>query len=182
MLLCDKCNKGTHTTCLYPPLEDVPEGPWVCPECKLVAAEPKAPELIDLTDSRTDITQDFATLSYLKHGLFPDMALEQEKTRIRAKSNRYMYQDEQLYHKASGKPIPEVSARKEIVAQCHSYGHYGIEKTTNIVQNHYWWWGMKDQVKEHVKGCEPCRIGLAKLMSQCRCSPLVCRAYIVKWE
>jgi hypothetical protein len=32
-LLCDKCEYGQHTTCLTPPLEEVPEGKWFCPEC-----------------------------------------------------------------------------------------------------------------------------------------------------
>lgn len=33
MLLCDGCNKGTHLTCLKPPLEEVPEGSWHCADC-----------------------------------------------------------------------------------------------------------------------------------------------------
>ena len=62
----------------------------------------------------------------------------------------------------SGKAIPEIGDRKDIVAHSHSYGHFGIDKTSNIVQHHYWWWGLKDQVREHVKTCDPCKIGLAK--------------------
>ena len=33
MLLCDQCNKGWHTFCLDPPLEQVPEGEFKCPMC-----------------------------------------------------------------------------------------------------------------------------------------------------
>lgn len=33
IILCDKCDRGCHTYCLQPPLEDVPEGDWVCPLC-----------------------------------------------------------------------------------------------------------------------------------------------------
>jgi len=33
MLMCDNCDTGWHTFCLSPPLEDVPEGDWVCPKC-----------------------------------------------------------------------------------------------------------------------------------------------------
>jgi RNase H-like domain found in reverse transcriptase/Reverse transcriptase (RNA-dependent DNA polymerase)/Integrase core domain/Integrase zinc binding domain/PHD-finger/C-5 cytosine-specific DNA methylase len=33
MLLCDHCNAGWHTFCLQPPLAEVPEGAWVCPNC-----------------------------------------------------------------------------------------------------------------------------------------------------
>ena len=33
MLLCDNCDTGWHIYCLTPPLEDVPEGDWLCPRC-----------------------------------------------------------------------------------------------------------------------------------------------------
>lgn len=33
MLLCDGCDKGYHTYCVDPPIEEVPEGDWFCPEC-----------------------------------------------------------------------------------------------------------------------------------------------------
>ena len=33
MLLCDNCDGGYHTYCLNPPLEAVPEGHWICPQC-----------------------------------------------------------------------------------------------------------------------------------------------------
>ncbi|KAL4423946.1 hypothetical protein ABPG75_001247 [Micractinium tetrahymenae] len=33
MLECDRCLAGCHLACLSPPLSEVPEGEWVCPEC-----------------------------------------------------------------------------------------------------------------------------------------------------
>jgi hypothetical protein len=33
MILCDNCDSGWHTYCLLPPLDDVPEGDWLCPHC-----------------------------------------------------------------------------------------------------------------------------------------------------
>jgi hypothetical protein len=33
MLLCDNCDSGWHTFCLSPPLDEVPEGDWLCPDC-----------------------------------------------------------------------------------------------------------------------------------------------------
>ena len=100
------------------------------------------------------------------------MASEQEKTRIRAKSYRYHYEGDQLIHKGTAKPIPAMADRASIVAKAHSYGHFGIDKTTNIVQNHYWWWGLKDQVKEHVKSCAPCKLGLAKFNEPITMQPI----------
>ena len=33
MLLCDECDDSYHTYCLYPPLSEIPEGDWRCPDC-----------------------------------------------------------------------------------------------------------------------------------------------------
>lgn len=33
MLECDRCLAGCHLACLTPPLDEVPEGEWVCPDC-----------------------------------------------------------------------------------------------------------------------------------------------------
>lgn len=35
ILLCDKCDKGSHANCLQPPLHFIPEGEWFCPPCSL---------------------------------------------------------------------------------------------------------------------------------------------------
>ena len=34
LLICDGCYRGTHMDCLDPPLDEVPEGDWVCPACE----------------------------------------------------------------------------------------------------------------------------------------------------
>ena len=34
LLLCDGCDLATHTTCLTPPLSQVPLGSWYCPVCR----------------------------------------------------------------------------------------------------------------------------------------------------
>jgi histone demethylase JARID1 len=39
IILCDQCDRGCHTFCLNPPLEEVPEGYWVCPMCREAEAE-----------------------------------------------------------------------------------------------------------------------------------------------
>ncbi|GFR41142.1 hypothetical protein Agub_g1791 [Astrephomene gubernaculifera] len=42
MLLCDACGTGWHLYCLVPPLSQVPEGSWVCPECVQLQREAPA--------------------------------------------------------------------------------------------------------------------------------------------
>lgn len=34
IILCDRCDRGCHLFCLSPPLDQVPEGEWLCPMCK----------------------------------------------------------------------------------------------------------------------------------------------------
>jgi site-specific DNA-cytosine methylase len=34
LLLCDFCNCGYHTFCLQPPLDNIPDGYWLCPACQ----------------------------------------------------------------------------------------------------------------------------------------------------
>ena len=33
LLLCDNCDRGTHTYCCKPKLESIPEGDWYCHDC-----------------------------------------------------------------------------------------------------------------------------------------------------
>lgn len=54
LLLCDRCDEGFHTTCVDPPLAEVPEGDWFCPDCLVstkVAAEDKNDDDDDDIDS-----------------------------------------------------------------------------------------------------------------------------------
>ena len=39
MLLCDHCDGGWHMYCLDPPLEEIPEGSWYCPTCRVERGE-----------------------------------------------------------------------------------------------------------------------------------------------
>lgn len=41
MLLCDKCNRGYHTSCLSPPMKAIPEGEWSCQRCDSKRAQLK---------------------------------------------------------------------------------------------------------------------------------------------
>lgn len=34
LLLCDGCDKGYHTYCFRPPMENIPDGDWFCYECR----------------------------------------------------------------------------------------------------------------------------------------------------
>jgi hypothetical protein len=40
MLCCDSGGTGWHTYCLDPPMEDIPEGAWICPRCTAGGIKP----------------------------------------------------------------------------------------------------------------------------------------------
>ncbi|XP_054154531.1 bromodomain adjacent to zinc finger domain protein 1A-like [Oppia nitens] len=48
MLLCDRCNRGHHIYCLQPPLETIPVGEWLCPDCS-PKFRPQSPKKQKLT-------------------------------------------------------------------------------------------------------------------------------------
>ncbi|XP_055853016.1 microtubule-associated protein futsch [Episyrphus balteatus] len=58
ILLCDKCNKGYHCSCLSPVIFYIPEGDWFCPPCQqevlIVALENHLKEFDDLVQRRKD--------------------------------------------------------------------------------------------------------------------------------
>ena len=47
MLVCDHCNQGYHMSCLQPPLKEVPEGDWYCPNCSRKRSAPTAQDIFD---------------------------------------------------------------------------------------------------------------------------------------
>ena len=42
IIICDRCDRGCHLFCLQPPLENVPEGEWICPLCIAENSESRA--------------------------------------------------------------------------------------------------------------------------------------------
>jgi site-specific DNA-cytosine methylase len=60
MLMCDNCDSGWHTFCLSPPLDSVPEGKWICPDCEsngvtLEALAAKEKRYVESERSRPDL-------------------------------------------------------------------------------------------------------------------------------
>jgi len=65
MLLCDGCDLGYHLECLTPPLDDVPNEEWYCPEC--AATEARRAKL-DATIDRVVSQVDFSVNVILVNG------------------------------------------------------------------------------------------------------------------
>ncbi|KAL3151405.1 PHD and RING finger domain-containing protein 1 [Trebouxia sp. C0009 RCD-2024] len=52
LVLCDNCNKGTHTTCLDPPLAAVPQGAWLCHDCDKTTETPTNEQMAIIADAK----------------------------------------------------------------------------------------------------------------------------------
>ena len=51
-----------------------------------------------------------------------------------------------------------------IISEFHDLpaaGHKGNKATYNVLQKHYWWKGMKEQVQQYIKHCQDCQKGKA---------------------
>ena len=154
IIWCDGCTDGYHLDCLRPVLDSVPEGKWLCDGCLKTASSSRrqtdgpppatsAAEVVEMA-AHEDITEDIPTLHFLRMHEYPEEASETEKARIRSKSGRYAYIDDHLLHQKTGKPIPEVNKRARIIQNLHQLGHFGVTKTTHMVQQRHWWWGLTD--------------------------------------
>ena len=145
MVLCDGCKHGLHIDCLDPPLH---EGYWLCDAC--------------ISPTGRDITEDRVTLQFLATSKFPAAACKKEKTRIRARANRFSLVGGQLLHTQTSKPIHAIADRVQHLQDCHGIGHFGIAKTLHITQNHFWWHGMTEQVKAALLDCRECQTMLSR--------------------
>ena len=67
MLLCDSCNTGWHTYCMRPPLDEIPEGDWICPRCHHNGVTLQSLPKRDKTVSRTKRGSDPRAMAHLLH-------------------------------------------------------------------------------------------------------------------
>ncbi|KAI8913030.1 chromatin remodelling complex Rsc7/Swp82 subunit-domain-containing protein [Powellomyces hirtus] len=67
LLFCDTCDRGYHTFCLDPPLDDAPEGTWLCPlcanctSCQTMTAASWSHAVIPPNKGQTGVTSAFGT-------------------------------------------------------------------------------------------------------------------------
>ena len=152
MLLCDNCDDGYHIFCLKPPLNAVPPGRWYCDICKSSSIE-------DITSKQItgDVTGDTELLTYLNDGIPPEFA--QSRKRIREKAKKYRVLDGHLQKATSTgfRTVPPIHKREDVIRRVHDYlGHMGINRTINLINKRYWWWGMTQHVREFVSNCPAC--------------------------
>ena len=66
---------------------------------------------------------------------------------------RWLYRNEVSYLQF----LLPVSYRKKTVVACHDqFGHLGMDKTLVLLQERFFWPGMNDDVRTHIRSCERC--------------------------
>jgi hypothetical protein len=142
MLICDVCDQGFHCECIGLPVTEIPEGEWICDECK--AKEESSP--FSLPRSDHDITNDDATLHYLQHKIFRYPSTPAYRKRIKKRATRYFFRDGKLYFRPTAKfderEVPAMRDRTDMISSLHQLGHLGIQRTANLVQERYFWTGI----------------------------------------
>jgi hypothetical protein len=52
--------------------------------------------------------------------------------------------------------VPAPERRRELILQAHGLSHHRLVKTYSLLQTHYWWYGMKLNVKVVIQSCPSC--------------------------
>jgi len=108
-----------------------------------------------------DITNDGATLHYLQHKKYHAQLTPANRKRINKRATRYVFHDDKLYFRPTAKfeerEVPAIRDRTDIISSLHRLGHFGIQRTANLVQERYFWTGIFNDVKDFVGKCSACR-------------------------
>eukprot|EP00983_Pelagomonas_calceolata_P000026 737-Pelagomonas_calceolata.AAC.4 len=121
-------------------------------------AELQADGAIQGLDKTADIFTDLPTMHYLRHNQLPPDADKHKRDRIlrRAKVN-HQGPDRHIYHTTiSGQTriIPPPEQPIPLVAHWHEQCcHFGVKRTFSLLAQHFWWYGMGNQVRYVVRHC-----------------------------
>mgnify|MGYP006281264777 CR=1 FL=1 len=139
---------------------------------------------------QADIYSDAHTLHYLHTGSYPP-GLEQDKDerdriRRRAKLN-YLGEDGQLRHLNAAKQsriIPPPDQRIPLIAKWHEQCcHFGVKRTLSLLAQHYWWYGMADQVRAVIRNCPVCSRANASFNAKtAHLHPLLVDGLFFRWN
>ena len=114
----------------------------------------------DKSSGSMDAWQDDNLLLYLRNNTLPEELTAEERTRITKRAQRYYIIGERLYYiftDGSTRLVPKPGDRQELITKTHQLtGHFGINRTTQLLATTHWWYGMLKDVTAVVKHCEHC--------------------------
>ena len=129
---------------------------------------PKVTNAAEATPRYTD--QDLIeVLTYLVKGTMPRFRSKREQKQFKRKAEPFYLKEAHMYRSRPGKTSQVViftqKRRNEILWEMHeSAGHHGIWAVDQQITLRYFWPGMKDQIKEHIRSCHTCQLRSTKKM------------------
>lgn len=106
-----------------------------------------------------DIWEDIPVLLYLTSKRYDGRANESEKSRIRKRARRHIFQNGQLFRQAQNRlrEVPVIADRLQLAAfeHCRS-GHRGEKAVLKLLRQRFFWERMDRDVKLVTEQCEFC--------------------------
>jgi hypothetical protein len=119
----------------------------------------EANESMKAGESRCDIWDDTAVITYLKTGTLSNNTVVENK-RIVRRAISYRFDGNTLLRVISDqkdKVVTKIADRDQIIKKIHEQcGHFGARRTLHLVMLDHWWGGMLEQVRELVRPCPEC--------------------------
>ena len=108
-------------------------------------------------------------LRYLVTKETPKFRTAKQKKLFLSKARPFYLKEAHMYKQRPGKPpqvvIFSAERQKEILWEAHEdIAHHGVWAVEQHLTLRYYWPGMKDQIKEHVRSCHTCQIRSTKKM------------------
>jgi GNAT superfamily N-acetyltransferase len=95
-------------------------------------------------------------LTYLLSGQYPANSTRQDRSRLRSAAYNYEVINSKLYLRGR-EVIGEQDEQIRITQEIHEYEHTGVNRTTKLVSNKYYWPRIKSTVKKVIEDCEFCK-------------------------
>ena len=106
---------------------------------------------------------------YLTTQDYADGTSKNHKNTIRKTAKKFVIKNDTLYYptsvdsinQSSRQVISSAQQKRDIIKQCHMVngvdGHFGIRKTTSVLQARFYWKGLVKDVEDFVKTCDSCQ-------------------------
>jgi hypothetical protein len=118
-----------------------------------------------------DIFEDVDMMKYLKEGEVKATWSTKKRDRVLQHAKWFMWERThllRLWPDGTKKVVPTSKERVKLIK--HAYedlGHFGVQRTYSLLQIHYWWQGMQQQVQALVARCVVCDHVRASFNAQC---------------
>ncbi|KAK3233678.1 hypothetical protein CYMTET_56035 [Cymbomonas tetramitiformis] len=156
---------------------------------RLVAMAASVTQQESLREKYPDIHEDELCLAWIKTGGSVEVPKEEyHRVRKRAARHRWDGLMGELYMiTISGKEllVPKPGDRLQLVREYHERTcHWGIRRTLNLLwQRHYYWVGMKQDVRAVVTQCETCqRVKTHYAREEAMLTPLEIKSFMYRWS